>query len=188
MAETEGLEGLEGALGWQANRERGRGQLDGISEPTLVVHQLLHPRAHVGGGDVDEHEGGCTRIEPLLLEQVGFGAGSVEHGNDGLAVVDHVAVEFHHLAFLSWTEQQQGHARGVRVPNFAPASGGFVHELTDGHVRNHGGYSHLGTRNEEVVPTFYPTGEVQWTASIPWRRRVLPEEPRPRPHLSGCCD
>ena len=187
MSETKGLHRFERPLRRQADRERRGRQLNGVAQPTLVVHELLHPRSHVSGGDVHEHERSSTGVKPLRFKEVGLGSWAVEDGDDGLAVVDHVTVKFHHFAFLSRAEQEQGHSGRMRVPDFSVACGRFVHELTDGHVRNHGGYSHLGTRNEEAVPTFYPTGEAPWEKSIPWRERVLQGGPRRLLPLEACC-
>ena len=78
----------------------------------------------------------------------------MKDGHNGLTVLDHVAVEFHHFPLFSGAQEQDGHSGGVWVPDFSPTCGGLAHQLTDGHVRNHCGYSHLCTAQEEAVPTF----------------------------------
>ena len=119
---------------------------------------MLHPQTHVRRCDVNELEGGGSRVKALLLEQVGLSSRPMEHGHHGLAVFNHISVQFHHLPFLARAQQQDGHPGGMRVPNLTPTCRCLGGELTDGHVGNHGGYTHGGTVGEETVPTFYPAG------------------------------
>ncbi len=146
MAETEGLACFERTLGWDTDGKRGRSQFHTVAQPSFVSDELLHPNAEVGGRDAHELEGCLTRVKPLFAEQMGFGTGAMKHRHDRLAVLDHVAVQFHHFALFAGTEHEDGHPSRHGVPNLAPALFGFRRELADGHVRNHRGQSHRRTR------------------------------------------
>ncbi len=120
---------------------------------------MLHPKAKVGGGDVNELERSITRVKSLLFKQMCLCTRAMEDRHDRLSMLYHVAVQLHHFPLLTRAKQENGHSGGVGVPNFTPSGSCLAGELTDGHVWNHGGYTHGGTVGEEAVPSFYPAGE-----------------------------
>ena len=156
MPKADGLHAFKRSLGRQTNRERCWRECHGASQPAFVVYELLHPRAHIGRGDVDKLKRRHPRVKPLFFQQMRFGARAVKDRNNGLSVVHHIAVQFHQFALLSRAEQEKRGSGGLGVPYFSPPRGSFVEKLADGHVRNQRSYAHTATNVEEAVPAFYP--------------------------------
>ncbi len=162
MPKADGLHAFKRSLGGQTNRERCWRECHGASQPAFVVYELLHPRAHIGRGDVDKLKRRHPRVKPLFFQQMRFGARAVKDRNNGLSVVHHIAVQFHQFALLSRAEQKKCGSGGLWVPYFAPPSGSLIEKLAGGHVWNQRSYAHAATGLLDVVPTFYPAVGINW--------------------------
>ncbi len=120
MAKQEQPLNFEPTLVRQAHREGDWVDLHSAAQPTFARDQMLQPRTKVRRGEIHEEEGSETWVQPLLLEQGGFGTRTVKDGDDRLAVFHHVAVHLVQLALLAWHHHEHtGSTRG-RVPNDTP--------------------------------------------------------------------
>ena len=120
MAKQEQPLNFEPTLVWQAHRERDRMDLHGAAQPALARDQMLQPGAKVGRRKVHEEERSEAWVQPLLLEQGGLGSRTVEDGDDGLAVLHHVAVHLVQLPLLAGHHHEHtGSTRGW-IPNDPP--------------------------------------------------------------------
>ena len=110
---------------------------------------MLHPRPQIRCRQLNKLKRSIPWIETLLFQQSGFLTRAMEDGQDGLAMFNHVTMQFQEFSFLSRTDDQNKHAGSIFVPYFTPPRLSLITKLSNGHVRNHRCNTHVRTKPRE---------------------------------------